>query len=106
LLELEVWQFQVDVVDDNIKQMFTCQTDKMWSKFSEEAYRYFTAPHSEVWLRYQFSRESTISYLQTEEQWAKALDWLHGNMRAAQWLAVTMKAKNVVSHATYNKEGM
>jgi hypothetical protein len=69
-----VWKFQVDMIDDKIKETFTSQTNWTWAAFSEVAYRYFARPCSEVWLGYCFGRESMMSYLQTEEQWTKALE--------------------------------
>jgi hypothetical protein len=106
LLDLEVWKFQVDVLDEKMIQSFTCQTDKTWREFSEEAYSYFTAPRSEVWLGYRCNRESATAYLRTEQQWAKALVRLRGKMRAARKLPVTIEVKNVVSHTAYNNERM
>jgi hypothetical protein len=106
LLELEVWQFQVDVIDDKMKRTFTSQTDRTWSEFSEEACSHFAARRSEVWLVYRIGRESGTSDLRTEKEWAKALDRLRGKMKAARWVAVTMEIKNVVSHAAYNEERM
>jgi hypothetical protein len=105
LLELEVWKFEVDVIDDKIKRTFTSQTDRTWSEFSEEAYRQFATPRSEVWLGYRFGRDSAWVVLKTEIEWAKALEKLRKKMKAARWVPVTMEIKNMVSHAAY-KEGV
>jgi hypothetical protein len=43
-------------------------------------------------------------YLQTEEQWTKALERLRAKIRLAWHVAVLMEIKNVVSHAAYDKE--
>jgi hypothetical protein len=96
---LEVWQFQVEVIDDNIKHTFTAQTDKTWGEFSEEVYRYL-ASHSGVDLRFRFGRETCpMSYLRSEEDWAKAVALLQEKIKSARQLAVSMQIKNLVSHA-------
>jgi hypothetical protein len=87
------------VIDDKTRRTFTSQTDRTWTEFSEEAYRHFAAPRCEVQLAYRFGRESATSDLQTEKEWAKALERLRGKMKAARWVAVTMEIKNVVSYA-------
>jgi hypothetical protein len=93
------------MIDGKIKQTFTSQTDKTWREFSEEAFRYFAAPRSEVWMGYRFGRETAMSYLRFEEQWTEALERLRAKAKAARQVAVLMEIKNVVSHAAYNKEG-
>ena len=95
------------MLDDNIKQTFTAQTNKTWIEFSEEAYHYFAAPHSEVMLGFWFGRETgRWSYLQHEEEWTKALVQLHKKIRSVKLVAVAMQIKNMVSHAMYDNEGM
>ena len=105
MFELEVWHFQVNVVDEKIRQTFPCQTDRTWSEFSEEALSHFAARRSEVVLAYRFSRETGVSYLKNEKQWAKALEQLLAKMKAARSVPVAMELKNAVSHAAYNKDG-
>jgi len=71
---LEVREFQVDVVDNNVKHTFTAHTDMEWHVFSEETHRYIASPCSEVLLGFRLSGNTgAMSYIRSEEDWARAV---------------------------------
>jgi hypothetical protein len=94
------------VVDGNIKKMFTAQTDTTWQDFLDEVHHYLAAPRHEVELGFWFGRETcTMSRLDSEQDWAKAIEQLWDKMRLAR-IPVSMQIKNVVSRVAYTEEGM
>ncbi len=96
-----MWQFHVEVVDNNIRHTFTAQTDMKWEDFREEMHQYFDKTCGEVQVGFQISGEpSTMSYLESEDDWDDAVTRLVERMRAAWTRPVSMEIKNMVRHGT------
>jgi hypothetical protein len=94
------------VVDGNIKKTFTAQTDTTWRDFSDKVHHYLAVPHHEVELGFQFGRETcAMSRLDSEQDWAKAIERLQDKMKLAQ-IPVSMQIRNVVSWVAYTEEGI
>ena len=71
---LEVWQFQVEVFYEDVKQTFTAQTDTTWEEFLENVYNLLSGPHSDVQLEFQLGETGQMSCLASEQDWAIAID--------------------------------
>lgn len=100
-----MWEFHVDVVNDNIKRNFTARTDMEWETFLDKVLEYFNTPGSVVELGYQFNREAgAMSMLTDEQEWAEAMARLWEKIKAAQKCAASMEIKNTVSQAVHIEE--
>ena len=71
---LEVWQFQVEVCYEDVKQTFTAQTDTTWEEFLENVYNLLSGPHSDVQLEFQLGETGQMLCLASEQDWAIAID--------------------------------
>ena len=100
-----MWEFRVDVVNDNIKRRFTARTDMDWQTFLDKALEYFDTPDSMVQLGFQFNGEAgPMSVLTDEQEWAEAMVQLRDKIKAARTRAASMEIKNTVSQVAHNEE--
>ncbi|KAI9431984.1 hypothetical protein H4582DRAFT_2084258 [Lactarius indigo] len=91
-----VWEFRVEVVDDNIKHTFNAHTDMRWYEFLDEVHRHFDRPRSEVRVGFRISGDAgAMSYLASEYDWNDALARLLGKVRSAWTRVVSMEIKNM-----------
>ncbi|KAI9436697.1 hypothetical protein H4582DRAFT_2078387 [Lactarius indigo] len=96
-----VWEFRVEVVDDNIKHTFNAHTDMKWHEFLDEVHRHFERLRSEVRVGYRISGDTgAMSYLSSEYDWNDALARLMGKVRSARTRAVSMEIKNMQPSTT------
>ncbi|KAH9060642.1 hypothetical protein EDB87DRAFT_1576783 [Lactarius vividus] len=74
-----VWEFRIEVNDDNIKHTFNAHTDMKWYEFLDEVHRHFERPRSEVHVAFRISGDAgAMSYLASEYDWNDAIAWLLG----------------------------
>ena len=92
-----MWQFVVEVIDKNLKQMFDAQTDMEWLEFQDKVHSRLDKPHSNVQLVYRIGETGAMSYLANESDWDIAMCQLRGKIRAARTRPVLMEIRNVVS---------
>ncbi|KAI9432510.1 hypothetical protein H4582DRAFT_2061704 [Lactarius indigo] len=101
-----VWEFRVDVVDENIRHTFNAHTDMKWYEFLDEVYRHFERPRSEVRVGFRISGDAgAMSYLASENDWNNAVARLLGKVRSAQTRAVSMEIKNMQPSTTSKAHG-
>jgi hypothetical protein len=104
---LELWEFCVIVVNNNIKCRFAAWTDMEWQQFLNEAHEYFNTLGGKVQLGFQFNREAgPMSMLTNEQEWAEAMVQLWEKVRASQTHAVLMEIKNIVSEKELVDQGL
>jgi len=95
-----VWEFCVEVVNNNIKQTFNAQTDMKWRDFLNEVHQHLNSPRSEVQVGFRISGDGgPMLYLATEHDWNLAIAWLVGKAQAAQTRPASMEVKNMVRHS-------
>ncbi|KAH9056713.1 hypothetical protein EDB87DRAFT_1686958 [Lactarius vividus] len=96
-----VWEFHVEVVDDNIKHTFNAHTDMKWYEFLDEVHRHFERPRSEVHVAFRISGDAgAMSYLASEYDWNDAIAWLLGKVWSTWMRAVSMEIKNMQPSTT------
>ncbi|KAI9429240.1 hypothetical protein H4582DRAFT_2089715 [Lactarius indigo] len=91
-----VWEFRIEVVDDNIKHTFNAHTNMKWYNFLDKVHWHFDRPHSEVCVGFQISGDAgAMSYLASEYDWDDMLAWLLGKVKSTRTHAVSMEIKNM-----------
>ncbi|KAH9066338.1 hypothetical protein EDB87DRAFT_1679081 [Lactarius vividus] len=101
-----VWEFRVEVVDDNIKHTFNAQTDMKWYEFLDVVHRHFERPRSEVRVAFWISGDAgAMSYLASEYDWNDAIARLLGKVRSARMRVVSMEIKNMQPSTTLKAHG-
>ncbi|KAI9439132.1 hypothetical protein H4582DRAFT_2056971 [Lactarius indigo] len=101
-----VWEFRVDVVDENIRHTFNAHTDMKWYEFLDEVYQHFERPRSEVRVGFRISGDAGVmSYLVSENDWNNAVARLLGKVRSARTRAVSMEIKNMQPSTTSKAHG-
>ncbi|KAI9428500.1 hypothetical protein H4582DRAFT_2091912 [Lactarius indigo] len=101
-----IWEFRVEVVDENIKHTFNAHTDMKWYEFLDEVHRHFEKPRSEVRVGFRISGDAgAMSYLASEYDWDDAIARLMGKVRSARTRAVSMEIKNMRPSITSKAHG-
>ncbi|KAI9429411.1 hypothetical protein H4582DRAFT_2089266 [Lactarius indigo] len=101
-----VWEFRVEVIDDNIKHTFNAHTGMKWYELLDEVHRHFERPRSEVRVGYRISGDTgAMSYLASEYDWNDAIARLLGKVRSARTRAVSMEIKNMQPSLTSKVHG-
>ncbi|KAF8264353.1 hypothetical protein EI94DRAFT_1703294 [Lactarius quietus] len=70
----EVWEFEVLVNENQVKQIFDARTDMSWYNFSDMACDHLSQPCDRIILGYKFTSDTGgMTELTCEPQWKKAM---------------------------------
>jgi hypothetical protein len=100
-----VWEFNVEVTDDKMKQVFIANTGMSWSDFMKSAYERFNNAPDDIRLGYRIRGDMrAMSHLSCEYDWGLALENIKERVNAARTRAVGVELRNVVSENLFELE--
>ena len=93
-----MWQFVVEVIDDNERHEFLASTSMTWRNFEERALSHINRPREQVTLGYHLNMDPCgMTQLTCENQWDAAQICVREKCLVAQTRAVMMEVRNLVS---------